>query len=450
MFTDQSPTVGAKSQVGSPGGLLADWKAMVMSPASGNDAKTPPVAAGVSTELAAADPLDPQCFRRVLGQYPTGVSVVTAKDETGTPVGMAVGSFNSVSLDPPLIAFFPKRESSTWQRIERASSFCVNILSADQEHLCRRFAAPALDRFAGIGSREAASGSPIINGVVAWIDCDIEFVHEAGDHYIVIGRVRELDIENASLPLLFYQGGYGRFAPHSLAVGDPSGLLAEQLRRVDLARPEMERIGAEIPGARCTAITMHDEELVITATAGDPEAGVIGSLVGQRLAFIPPLGTAFAAWMEGDPVERWLSHLPTGSAREQERARLAAVRERGFSVSMRTEKLDAFTSALDQLADAPQAADDALLRDRIQQLDHDPVELSEEIKCNLGSLTFPVFAGEDRVAMLLTVHGLPSPCTVADADRWIDCIRSAAARATASLSRAPLPTTHRPTRETKQ
>ena len=107
---------------------------------------------------------------------------------------------------------------------------------------------------------------------------------------------------------------------------------------------------------------------------------------------------------------------------------------------MRTEKLDAFTSALDQLADAPQAADDALLRDRIQQLDHDPVELSEEIKCNLGSLTFPVFAGEDRVAMLLTVHGLPSPCTVADADGWIDCIRSAAARATALLSRAPVPT----------
>jgi flavin reductase (DIM6/NTAB) family NADH-FMN oxidoreductase RutF/DNA-binding IclR family transcriptional regulator len=394
---------------------------MVMSPASGTD---------------------PQRFRRVLGQYPTGVSVVTARDDTGAAVGMAVGSFNSVSLDPPLIAFFPKRESSTWQQIEKATSFCVNILSADQEHLCRRFAAPALDRFAGIDSREAGSGAPIIDGVVAWIDCDVEFVHEAGDHYIVIGRVRELDIENAALPLLFYQGGYGRFAPHSLAVGDPSGVLTEQLRRVDLARPEMERIGAEIPGARCTAITMHDEELVITATAGDPEAGVIGSLVGQRLAFIPPLGTAFAAWMDGDPVERWLSHLPAGSARDQERASLAAVRERGFSASMRTEKLDAFTSALDELADAPQEAADALLRDRIQQLDHEPVELSEQIKCNLGSLTFPVFASEGRVAMLLTVHGLPAPCTVEDADRWIECVRSAAARATASLSRAPRPTTN--------
>jgi flavin reductase (DIM6/NTAB) family NADH-FMN oxidoreductase RutF len=424
--------------------------AMVMSPASANDAKTTPVVADVSADVPSTNPFDPQWFRRVLGQYPTGVSVVTAKDETGTPVGMAVGSFNSVSLDPPLIAFFPKRESTTWQRIERATSFCVNILSADQEHLCRRFAAPSLDRFAGIGSREAASGSPIIDGVVVWIDCDIEFVHEAGDHYIVIGRVRELDIENASLPLLFYQGGYGRFAPHSLAAGNPTGLLTEQLRRVDLARPEMERIGAEIPGVRCTAITMHDEELVITATAGDPEAGVIGSLVGQRLAFIPPLGTAFAAWLEGDPVERWLSHVPSGSARDQERARLAAVRERGFSVSMRTEQLDAFTSALDQLAGAPEAADDTALRDRIQQLDHEPVELSEEIKCHLGGLTFPVFEGEDRVGMLLTVHGFPSPCTVADADRWVDCIRSAAARATASLSRAPHPPAHRPTGETPQ
>src|SRR5580692_6158956 len=134
--------------------------AMVMSPASANDAKTTPVVADVSADVPSTNPFDPQWFRRVLGQYPTGVSVVTAKDETGTPVGMAVGSFNSVSLDPPLIAFFPKRESTTWQRIERATSFCVNILSADQEHLCRRFAAPSLDRFAGIGSREAASGSP--------------------------------------------------------------------------------------------------------------------------------------------------------------------------------------------------------------------------------------------------------------------------------------------------
>ena len=392
MFTDQSPTVGAKSQVGSPGGLLADWKAMVMSPASGNDAKTPPVAAGVSTELAAADPLDPQCFRRVLGQYPTGVSVVTAKDETGTPVGMAVGSFNSVSLDPPLIAFFPKRESSTWQRIERASSFCVNILSADQEHLCRRFAAPALDRFAGIGSREAASGSPIINGVVAWIDCDIEFVHEAGDHCIVIGRVRELDIENASLPLLFYQGGYGRFAPHSLAVGDPSGLLAEQLRRVDLARPEMERIGAEIPGARCTAITMHDEELVITATAGDPEAGVIRIARRPATSVHSPTRHGLRR-VDGRRPGSAVAVSSADGICQGTRTRASRGRpRRGFSVSMRTEKLDAFTSALDQLADAPQAADDALLRDRIQQLDHDPVELSEEIKCNLGSLTFPVFA----------------------------------------------------------
>jgi flavin reductase (DIM6/NTAB) family NADH-FMN oxidoreductase RutF/DNA-binding IclR family transcriptional regulator len=434
-FIEEAPTVGAESQAGSRCGMLADGKAMVMSPASGPDAR----AAARSTGLTATDPFDPQRFRRVLGQYPTGVSVVTTKDETGTPVGMAVGSFNSVSLDPPLIAFFPKRESTTWQRIERARSFCVNILSADQEHLCRRFAAPSLDRFAGIGSREASSGSPIIDGVVAWIDCDIEFVHEAGDHYIVIGRVRELDIENASLPLLFYQGGYGRFAPHSLAVGNPSGLLTEQLRRVDLARPEMERIGAEIPGVRCTAITMQDEQLVITATAGDPEAGVIGSLVGQRLAFIPPLGTPFAAWMDGDPLERWLAHLPTESARIQERERLAAVRERGFSVSMRTKKLDAFTSALDRLADTSGAADDVLLRHRIQQLDHDPVELSDDIKCNLGSLAFPVFESEGRVAMILTVHGIPSPCTIAEADRWIGFVRSAAARASASLSRAPQP-----------
>ena len=384
--------------------------------------------------MPAGDPTDPRWFRQVLGQYPTGVCVVTATEPSGEGVGMVVGSFNSVSLDPPLIAFFPDKKSSTWRRIESSGSFCVNILSADQEHLCRRFAARIEDKFAGVDFRVADSGSPVIVGAVAWLDCDIEFVHEAGDHFIVLGRVRSLDIEDPSLPLLFYQGGYGRFAPLSLAAGNPHGTLTQQLRHVDLVRPEMERIAAEIPGARCNAVTMQDGELVTTATAGSFQPGAMGTLVGQRMTFMPPLGVAFVAWMDEPVLEKWLAHVPEGEARDEERARVAAVRARGFSVAARTESLNAFTSTLDRLAADPSAVNRDDLQTRIKELAHEPVDISDELKTNLGTVTVPVFAADQSVAVVLTVRGFPVPSTVEEGDRWIACVRSAGERATASLA----------------
>lgn len=155
-------------------------------------------------------PFDSAQFRQVLGHFPTGVTVVTAAPSSG-PVGLAVGSFASVSLDPPLVAFFPDRTSSSWPQIEATGSFCVNILAEDQEAVCRRFASKGDDKFAGLGWRPAGSGSPLLDGVLAWIDCDIESVTEAGDHHCVMGRVRDLDVGRDGGPLLFFRGGYGRF-----------------------------------------------------------------------------------------------------------------------------------------------------------------------------------------------------------------------------------------------
>lgn len=150
-------------------------------------------------------------YRQVLGHFPTGVTVITAAGDDG-PVGLAVGSFSSVSLDPPLVAFFPDKGSSSWPKIEATGSFCVNILGEDQEDVCRRFASKGDDKFAGLGWGPAGSGSPLLHGVLAWIDCDIESITEAGDHYCVLGRVRELDVEHEHGPLVFFRGGYGRFA----------------------------------------------------------------------------------------------------------------------------------------------------------------------------------------------------------------------------------------------
>ena len=162
---------------------------------------------------AKPEPVDPIRFRRVLGHYPTGVCVVTAAEPDGAAVGLAVGSFTSVSLKPPLILFCPDQSSTSWPRIERVGRFCVNILAHDQRDICHRFASKAADKFEGLGYSLSPRGNPILDYVVAWIDCSVHAVLGAGDHSIVLGRVWELSTLRDERPLLFFQGGYGHFAP---------------------------------------------------------------------------------------------------------------------------------------------------------------------------------------------------------------------------------------------
>jgi 3-hydroxy-9,10-secoandrosta-1,3,5(10)-triene-9,17-dione monooxygenase reductase component len=131
----------------------------------------------------------------------------------GRPLGLAVNSFTSVSLRPPLVAFCVATSSATWPRLRAVGAFCVNILAEDQEALSRVFATHGLDRFEGVGWRPSPSGAPVLAGVLAWIDCTVDAEYEAGDHLIVVGRVRELDLAHEGRPLVFYRGGYGRFEP---------------------------------------------------------------------------------------------------------------------------------------------------------------------------------------------------------------------------------------------
>jgi 3-hydroxy-9,10-secoandrosta-1,3,5(10)-triene-9,17-dione monooxygenase reductase component len=154
--------------------------------------------------------IDPQHFRNVLGHFGSGVAIITSVDD-GEPVGMAVQSFSSLSLDPPYVIFAPAKTSTSWPRIKQTGRFCANVLSEDQEALSRGFAVSGGDKFAGVAWHESANGSPILDGCLAWIDCDIDTEHDGGDHTIVVGRVLELDVERDGRPLLFFRGGYGRF-----------------------------------------------------------------------------------------------------------------------------------------------------------------------------------------------------------------------------------------------
>ena len=157
--------------------------------------------------------VDAQAYRRILGHFLSGVAIVTGMGEEG-PAGLAVNSFTAVSLDPPLVAFFPAIRSTSWPRIRAAGRFCVNILGHDQEHVCRRFAMSGADKFAGLRWSPSPNGSPLIDGCLAWIDCTLDSEHPAGDHTLALGRVLALHaVPDADHPLAFYRGGYGRFHP---------------------------------------------------------------------------------------------------------------------------------------------------------------------------------------------------------------------------------------------
>ncbi|MFF5448094.1 flavin reductase family protein [Streptomyces sp. NPDC012888] len=161
-------------------------------------------------------PVGPAEFRAVLGNFASGVTVITAPGGDGDagPAGFACQSFASLSLEPPLVTFMVARTSTTWPRIARAGVFCVNVLGADQGELCRAFAVSGADKFAGVDHAPApVTGSPRLAGVPAWIDCRVHAVHTGGDHLIVVGRVEALGAEGEGDPLLFHRGRFSRLAP---------------------------------------------------------------------------------------------------------------------------------------------------------------------------------------------------------------------------------------------
>lgn len=353
--------------------------------------------------------LDPMRFRQVLGQYPTGVVVVTAVDAGGAPLGMTVGSFTSVSLDPPLVAFLPDKNSSSWRALREAGTrFCVNILGAHQEDICRQVAMRKVDKFEGLAWRLSPAGNPVLAGTVAYIDCVREAVHDAGDHEIVVGRVEQLDLESLVNPLLFFRGGYGSFTPLSLAAGDAD--LIEQLRLVDLARPHMEALSSEF-GSEVTAMCMVRDQVVTAASSGRSGTEAAPTRVGFRSRFAPPLGLIFAAYGDDDLRRTWLATLPD-SATEDVRILMSEVaeliRDRGYQIilghehGMQRDKL----IFQQHVADVSSAAE--FLHDEILDIaDYHPDSWDTEEPIEMRAITAPVFGKNGRLAFALTLFGPP-------------------------------------------
>lgn len=153
--------------------------------------------------------ITPDRFRHVMRHVPTGVAVVAATTDSG-PAGLAVGTFVSVSLQPPLVGFFVDRRSTTWPVLEPLGRFTVNVLGEDDEETCRAFAVSGGNKFVGVSWHPSPMGSPVLDTALAWFDCSIESVSDAGDHRFVLANVHDLSARSAGRPLVFCHGTYQR------------------------------------------------------------------------------------------------------------------------------------------------------------------------------------------------------------------------------------------------
>ncbi len=168
----------------------------------------------MSTENTTAAGIDTRAFRRALGNFATGVTVVTAADATGRKVGVTANSFNSVSLDPPLILWSIDKRSTSHAVFEAASHFAVNVLAADQIDLSNNFARPKEDRFAEVEYQAGEGGAPVLADCSARFECEKYQQVDGGDHWIMIGKVVAFDDCGRS-PLLYHQGAYSMVLPHT-------------------------------------------------------------------------------------------------------------------------------------------------------------------------------------------------------------------------------------------
>ncbi|MSO98779.1 MAG: flavin reductase [Rhodospirillaceae bacterium] len=175
-----------------------------------DSAPTPAMASEFSGVDPAADEVARREFRKTLGQFATGVTVMTGLGPSGERVGLTVNSFNSLSLDPPLILWSIAKTTAAFKCFQMSDAFAVNMLSAGQESWARQMAQSATDKFQGVKIRGGRGGVPLIEDCVAYFECDVWARYPGGDHDIIVGLVRRT-MNTGKAPLLFHDGAFRSF-----------------------------------------------------------------------------------------------------------------------------------------------------------------------------------------------------------------------------------------------
>lgn len=153
-------------------------------------------------------PTDVRALRSALGCFATGVTIITGKTPDGQLIGFTANSFNSVSLDPPLVLFSLDRKAQSLRGFQMSTHFVINILAEDQQALSGQFARATGDKFAGVAYSEWESGCPILEGSIASFECRLRDMHAGGDHVIFVGQIERMAAREDGKPLLYFRGAY--------------------------------------------------------------------------------------------------------------------------------------------------------------------------------------------------------------------------------------------------
>lgn len=385
---------------------------------------------------------DPRAFRDVMGHYPTGVVVVSAMVDDA-PVGMVVGTFSSVSLDPPLVSFMPMTTSSTYPKLRAADHVCISVFAHDQMKACRTLASKDPEKFDKVAWTLSPSGAPMIDGAVAHIHGRITKEVEAGDHYITLVSVDDLAIDRGVTPLLFFQGGYGGFSTTGLSAHVDESLISA-VRLAEAARPQLDALAQRFgcSAAALVQISSVDQTIGATSYGGNTDAD---ERIGVRIPLIPPLGVAAVAW-SADQVEAWLGRI---FPQDEEvisfyREALDSVREQGYAIS----RIDQDPAGYEELSEALAEWADAELtpaRDRAvrttiaQSRQYFGCSVDEgATDIDLASVVVPVLAPEasepTNSGLVIRLGNLPSGVDAAMVREWAAALQEAAAEVSLTLA----------------
>ncbi|MDD3381693.1 MAG: flavin reductase family protein [Rugosibacter sp.] len=152
--------------------------------------------------------MDPKQFRNALGSFATGVTIITTREAQGGYIGVTANSFNSLSLDPPLVLWSIGKKAFSFSAFTESKHFAVHVLAADQQVLSDRFARPSTEKFDGVEFEHGLGDVPLFPGCAAVFECTTEQYVDGGDHVIMIGRVERFSVDTTALPLMFFRGRY--------------------------------------------------------------------------------------------------------------------------------------------------------------------------------------------------------------------------------------------------
>jgi len=233
------------------------------------------------TEPAQNTVLDARAFRSALGAFVTGVTIITTCDEAGAPVGLTANSFNSVSLDPPMVLFSLSLDSTSLNAFRAAKWWAVHVLSADQEALSNRFAKRDAEKFENVAFTQGPGGVPLLEGFAARFICRAAFEYEGGDHAIFLGQVQEFD-QAGRPPLIYHQGKYGGVFPvsssdHAAEQASLDTLAGHGLLALDGDSPHLTAAGREVVTSLAALAQSH-------ANFSAHEAKALRHLLGRLAA----------------------------------------------------------------------------------------------------------------------------------------------------------------------